>query len=350
MSSCDWINHFSHNPVTPLLESGNYAIEYFVRRDILEESVEDISTIWELKEVQKILKKQTSRGYWKSNSANKRRNPAQNYELLETYRHTNILVNMYGMNRKHPCIEKAADYLFSCQTDEDDIRGIIGEQYAPYYNGIIVSNLNRAGYADDPRVERIIKWLLSMRQNDGGWIIGSPGCMGNYSMEERNALTTQFVGTRHDFDRDQPFGHSGTGMVIRAFATHHIYCKSSEARHAAVLLATSFFKRNNHASYQHPDNWVRFKYPFWWTDLISALDSISLIGLPFDNPSIAEALKWFIDNQLPSGLWNHSYSKIHKYVENAKTRELRLWISLAILRVFKNFRNQDVSSQKTMVK
>ena len=340
MTSHDWLSHFNYNPINPLLDSGNYAVKYFVRRNLFEESVEDISSLWELKEVQKIIKKQNSRGYWKSNSPNRKRNPAQNYDLLETYRHTNILVNMYGMNRNHPCIEKAAEYLFSCQTVEGDIRGIIGEQYAPYYNGIIVSNLNNAGYTEDPRVERIMQWLLSMRQNDGGWIGGSPGCMGNYSKEEINALTTQFVGTRHDFDRDQPFGYQGTGMVIRAFATHPEYCKSGDALKAAELLAGSFFKKSNHTSYQHPDNWVRFKYPFWWTDLISALDSVSRIGLPPDHPRVAEALKWFVDNQLFSGLWNHSYSKIHKYVENAKTRELQLWISLAILHIFKNFLNR----------
>lgn len=256
---------------------------------------------------------------------------------METYRYTNILVNLYGLNREHPCIEKAVKYLFSCQTEEGDIRGIIGEQYAPYHNGIIVSNLNRAGYADDTRVERIIQWLLTMRQSDGGWIIGSPGCMGTYSTKERNALTTQFVGTRQDFDRDRPSGYAGTGMVIRAFATHPFHCKSLKAERAAELLADSLFKKNINRSYQHPDNWIRFKYPFWWTDLISALDSLSLMGFSQDHPGVAESLKWFIDNQFPTGLWKHSYSKIHKYVENSKTRELQLWISLAILRVFKTF-------------
>ncbi|MFC1489900.1 hypothetical protein ACFL6K_01695 [Candidatus Latescibacterota bacterium] len=337
MVSQDWVCNFNHNPFTPLIVSGNDAVTYFAKKFLLEESVEEVSALWELQEVKNIIKRQHSNGYWKSNSANKKKHPAQNYDLLETYRHVNILVNMYGLNREHPSIEKAAEYLFSCQTEEGDIRGIIGEQYAPYYNGIIVSNLNRSGYADDPRVEHIIQWLLTMRQHDGGWVIGSPGCMGKYSLKERDALTTQFIGTRQDFDRDQPSGHAGTGMVIRAFATHPLYCKSPESKHAAALLANALFEKNNHSSYQHPDNWVRFQYPFWWTDLISALDSLSLIGLSPDHPKIAKALRWFIENQLPTGLWKHSYSKIHTYIENDKTRELQLWISLAILRIFKTF-------------
>ncbi len=244
---------------------------------------------------------------------------------------------MYGLTREHPCIKRAAEYLFSCQTEEGDIRGILGEQYTPYYNGIFVSILNNAGYAKDSRVEHIIKWLLTMRQDDGGWVIGSPGCMGKYTKEERIALTTQFVGTRQDFDRALPFAHSGTGMVIRAFATHAIHRKSLEAKKAAELLVSYFFKKDNHSSYQHPDNWVRFKFPFWWTDLISALDSVSLMGFPRDNEKIAEALQWFVKNQESSGLWKSSYSKIHKNSENSKTRELQLWISLAILRIFKRY-------------
>jgi hypothetical protein len=337
MTTSNWLSQFRRNPIKPLLESNNPAIIYFVKRDLLEEPVEGIHIIWQLAEAHRIIKKQHSKGYWKSNSANIKKHPAQNYRLLVTFRYTNILVNRYALNREHPCMEKAAEYLFSCQTEEGDIRGILGEQYAPYYNGILVSTLNRAGYAADPRVERIIQWLLTMRQSDGGWVIGSPGCMGTYSMEERNALTTQFTGTRRDFDRSQPSGHAGTGMVLRAFATHPLHCKAGKAQRAAELLANSLFKKNMHTSYRHPDNWVRFKYPFWWTDLISALDSLSLMGFSQNHPKVAEAFQWFIDNQLATGLWKHSYSKIHKYVENAKTRELQLWISLAIVRVFKAF-------------
>ncbi len=337
MELLDWMKIFNYNLIVPLLESKNRAIKYFTLRDLLHHDVEPISIIWELPIVQKLIKNQHSKGYWLSTSPNKSKHPAQNYELLETFRHTNILVNKYELTIEHKCMEKAAEYFFSCQTEEGDIRGIIGEQYAPYYNGIITSNLILAGYGDDPRVEEIIQWLLTMRQDDGGWIIGSPGCMGSYSKEERIALTTQHVGTRQDFNRALPFGHAGTGMVIRALATHPYYRSSSEAKKAGLLLAKSLFKRNNYSSYKHPDNWVRFKYPFWWTDLISVLDSLSLINIPRNHENVTKALEWFIEKQQHSGLWKHSYSKIHKYSENSKTKELQLWISLAILRIFKRY-------------
>jgi len=68
-------------------------------------------------------------------------------------------------------VGKAAEYIFSFQTPEGDIRGFIGNQYATYYTGYILALLIQAGYVDDPRVEKGMQWLLEMRQNDGGWTV-----------------------------------------------------------------------------------------------------------------------------------------------------------------------------------
>lgn len=74
------------------------------------------------------------------------------------------------LSEKHPQVEAAAEFLFSCQTPEGDLRGISANQYATYYTGAIMSTLIQAGYYDDPRIERGFQWLLAMRQDDGGWI------------------------------------------------------------------------------------------------------------------------------------------------------------------------------------
>ena len=131
--------------------------------------------------------------------------------------------------------------------------------------------------------------------------------------------------------------HAGTGMVIRAFAVHPRYRRTKEAKTAALLLTSQFFKKDNSASYQAVDNWVNFKYPFFWTDLISALDSVSLIGIRKDDKNVQTALDWLRDHQLKSGLWKNTYSRIHKTTVNKKALEARLWISLAICRIFKRY-------------
>jgi hypothetical protein len=124
-------------------------------------------------------------------------------------------------------------------------------------------------------------------------------------------------------------------MVLRAFAVHPKYRKSNEAKIAANLLKSRFFQPDSYSSYRAASYWVRFL--FWWPNLITALDSLSLMGFSKDDPDIQKALDWLIDNQEPNGLWKTTYVKGKKEIENKKNKECKLWISLAISRIFKRF-------------
>jgi len=199
--------------------------------------------------------------------------------------------------------------------------------------------LIKAGYVDDIRTKQAFDWLLSMRQKDGGWVIGSPGMISrHFTMEEKNKLTSDVTyPAAQYFNASKPFSAAGTGMVLRAFAEHPRNKQSAAAQKAAQLLNSKLFKKDNWSSYQHPDNWLRFQYPFWWTNLISALDTLSKIGVPKTDPHITHALNWLIDQQQPDGLWKYSYSCIHKNKTNTKTKAMQPWISLCILRVMKQF-------------
>ena len=330
-----WKKILKYCPLEALLASEKEAIVYLTKRDLMDIEVSPVSYLWNLPESGQILKKMKSEGYWKSLTKNRVKAPAVNYDLFETFKQFSKLVEMYGLNRSHESIAKAAEYLFSCQTDEGDIRGIIGNQYAPYYTGLILSHLINAGYKNDERVDKAFDWLTDMRQNDGGWVIGSPGCFGEYSRQEYNILTTHNVETKRDFDWTKPFSHSGTGIVIRAFAVHEKYCKTDVAQKAATLLKSQFFKKDNYNSYKASDNWVNFKYPFFWTDLVSAMDSISRIAPSVSDKDISKAVEWFIDNQMENGLWKNTYSRIHKNISNNKTYEIQLWVTLSICRILK---------------
>lgn len=333
------LSKFKYIPLKPLLESENDAIIYFTKRDFLEEKVESIDYIWDLPEVQKILKNQIDDGSWPS-KVKKNENSGVKYPLIETWKHLRFLIQQYEMDKIHPTIQKAAEFIFSCQTDEGDIRGILANQYAPYYTGAIIYLLIKAGYGDDPRIEKAFNWLLEMRQDDGGWVIGSPGIIGMPHLNPAglNDLTSnKDRETAKAFDKSKPFSAAGTGMVLRSFAVHPTYTKSENALTAARLLKSKFFKKDNWSSYEHFDNWIRFQYPFWWTNLVSALDSLSLMGFSKEDKDIKNALSWLIEHQEQDGLWKISYSKIHKAPDNKKTFENRLWITLAIGRIFKRF-------------
>ena len=331
----EWHKQFKYDPIKPLIESNNPAVFYFTRRDLLQQKVEPAADVlWSLPAAQRILNKQQPGGHWIYPGKN------EDYLLLATFQNLQTLVYQYSFDRTHPAIAGACEYLFSCQTEEGDIRGFIGNQYAPYYTGIVLALLINAGYEDDQRIDKGLLWLLSMRQDDGGWVIGSPGWLGikNFKWSDIAEITAdKKAETLKVFDKSQPFSHAGTGMVIRAFAAHPRYRKSPEALRAAQLLKSHFFKEDNYNSYKHPDNWIRFEFPFWWNNLLAALDSLSLIGIPPTDKDIKAALDWFIANQQENGMWKISYSKIHKAPPNSKTDEERLWISLAVCRIFQRY-------------
>ena len=168
----NWRKELRVDPIPSLISAKNRTIEYFTRRDILDEEVESIETLWELPEVKKILHKQQEDGSWKYPGGVKEHLRSQeDYNQLETFRILGELVEKYGLNNKHPKIRKAADFLFHRQTEEGDFRGIYGNQYSPNYSAAIMELLIKAGYQDNSHIDKGFSWLLSIRQSDGGWAI-----------------------------------------------------------------------------------------------------------------------------------------------------------------------------------
>ena len=324
-----WQTQLKFDPLPALLASGDAALTAFVRRDLLGEEGVSIARLAQLPGAQRILKRQLLDGSW-DRPTNKKDHPAINTALIETWRQFRFLVQRYGCDRNDPPTARAAEFLFACQTQAGDFRGFLANQYATYYTGAIMGLLIEAGYADDPRIEQGFRWLLAMRQADGGWTI--PILTHNFDGATMVRLTSQYAEAVEP-DRSKPFSHNWTGMILRAFAAHPEHRDSEAARVGAQLLKSRFFQPDCYSSYQDASYWVRFEYPFWWNNLVAALDSISRIDPSRDKP-LEQALDWLIDHQEEDGLWKATYVS-GKEVHNAKARETRLWVSLAICRILK---------------
>jgi len=319
----NWQKELRVDPTSALISSSNKAIEYFARRDLLDEKVEPIETLWELPEVKRILHKQQVDGSWKYPGGGKEHLRSQeDYNQLETYRILGELVEKYGLNNGHPVIRMAAEFLFTRQTDGGDFRGIYGNQYSPNYSAAIMELLIKAGYDGDPRIEKGFQWLLSIRQNDGGWAIPLRTVNAKYA----DALKAEIIKP----DLTKPFSHLVTGVVLRAFAAHQKYRRSKEAIQAGELLASRFFRKDTYPDRQTPDFWARVRFPFWFTDIVSALDSLSLMGFTEENPNIYGALNWLKSRREDDGLFDLKLQK-------GKDEDLKFWICLAICRLFKRF-------------
>ncbi len=319
----EWLNELEYNPLDTLLESDSRAIILFTQRDLLDKasSVEDL---WQLPEPQRILRKQKVNGAWTYPGGKKSIRTQENYDQIETYRNLGILVEEFGFNKKHEAVRNAAEFFLTFQTEKGDLRGIYGNQYSPNYTAGITELLIKAGYTDDARIERVFQWMLSIRQEDGGWAIPlrTQDC-------RLDVITAGFETIEPDMSK--PFSHMVTGVVLRAFAAHPAYRRSKEARQAGQLLLSNLFAKDNYPDRGAPSFWLGFSFPFWFTDLISALDSLSLLGFSKREPQVDRALRWFIDSQQKNGLWEL------KILKGRNKDVLKLWLALAICRIFKRF-------------
>jgi hypothetical protein len=325
--TANWRNELKADPIAAMLSSTDEALLYFVRRDLLEEDPGSVSQLWDLPGALKPLNKQQPAGCWDRPQSQKK-HPDINYQLIETWKVFRFLVEKYGFTREHPAAARAAEFILSCQSKEGDIRGFLANQYATYYTGALLGLLVKAGYEGDPRLEKGMQWLLSMRQDDGGWSV--PLITLDLDSKIIYRLSSQYAAPLPP-DRTRPFSHNWTGMVLRAFAAHSGYRGSEEARAVARLLKSRFFQPDVYTSYQDANYWLRFEYPFWWNNLVSALDAVTLID-PVRDQDLDQALEWLISHQEPDGMWKTTYVP-GKEQDNARTRELRPWISLAICRV-----------------
>jgi hypothetical protein len=301
-----------------LLALPDQALHYFAQRDLLGDVEAAADTLWTLPIPPRLLKRQQKDGSWRYP-----RPTAEyfNHDLIETFRNLGILIEMYGFRIEHPAIRRAAEYIFSCQTSEGDIRGVLGTQYMPYYHAAILELLLKAGSIEDRRVIGGLDWLLSMRQDDGGWIVPLQALPASEQTEEI------WSAPPIPPDRAIPSSHLATGMVLRALAAHPRYRLRVESQEAGVLLKRRFFSPDAYGSRRAPHYWVKFQFPYWWPNLLTSLDSLSQMGFALDDADIASGVECFILHQEPDGLWPTGYDK------GRKAALMRGWVGLAIYRV-----------------
>ncbi len=316
-----WKNKLKFDPLPLLLSSKNQAIVYFTKRDLLGESVGNIEDLWIVPEAKKLLKQQQSNGSWNYSKSSSRTNFKTDYTQYRTWWILNRLIDMYGFNKKHPAIKKAAEFMFSFQTQEGDFRGVYGNQYTPNYSASILELLSKAGYHNDSRIKKGFSWLLSIKQDDGGWAI--PFRTKGMALEAINNPTCIKQ------DKSKPFSHLITGIVLHAFATHPVYKKDKSAKVAGELLTSRFFERDKYPDRQTVEYWKKLAYPFQMTDFLTSLDSLSLIGFTTENDKIKKAIKWIKDQQKKDGLFTKKLT--------GKNQDYPLWISFVICKVFKRF-------------
>jgi hypothetical protein len=319
----NWLNHLSYDPIEPLLSSGYDNVIYFTKRDLLDKKVGDIRELWKTKKARRIVGRQKSDGRWEYPNPKERVRKKEHYDLLETYRQLGFLVEFYGFDKRHPAIRRAREFVFKYQSKEGDIRGIYWNQYSPNYSAGFFELFIKAGYANDKGILRGLEWLLSMRQDDGGWAIP-------IRTAKEKIASWMDHGPPIQPDRSKRFSYMITGVVLRAFAYHPEYKKRKEIKDAAELVLSRLFKRDYYPDRNTVEFWTKFSFPFWYTDLIAVLDPISHLRFRPDHPKVSEGLGWFIDKQKEEGTWDL------KLLKGDKQKQPN-WMALTICKLFKKY-------------
>jgi len=192
-----------------------------------------------------------------------------------------------------------------------------GNQYSPNYSASIAEFLIKAGYWDI-RIEKSLNWLLQMRQDDGGWAI--PLRTRNRALEALNEKDTI------ELDKTKPFSHSITGIVLRPFSLVTAFRKT--VNDAGLLLANRVFTRDKYSDRIGAEYWTKFTYPYHWTDILSTIDTLTLLGIT-NHPKINEILNWFEKHKQQDGLYDVNV------MAGAKYKAIKYWITLQYLTVLK---------------
>jgi hypothetical protein len=307
-----------HDPLPHLLRTSNDSLRYLVRRDLLGERGLRAEGSWLQPQVRKLVRSQGKDGSWRYPGRRPGEATGEDYEYLETYRNLATLVECYALDKHHRSVADAIEYMLSKQTAEGDIRGIYGNQYSPNYTAAVLELIVKAGHDHDRRVERGYEWLMNIRMLDGGWAV---------------PMRTHGIGTIKETlssdpippDRSKPSSHWTTGVVLRAFAVHPKWSRISEVHLAGEILKSRFFKPDRYVDRRASEFWTKFSYPFWFTDLASALDSLSRLSFPGDDPDIMRAVSYFHSRQRPDGSFDL------KVLRNGN-HDVGDWVGLSICR------------------
>jgi len=311
-----------------LLARGNLPILYWLKKDILEVPIER-----EQKNLQKfaarirILESQRTNGGWCKKKYEGHPRWEKTYFIVETLRNAFHLHN-FGSTYKDEGIKMMIDFLYSTQTREGDFRGAYLNEYAPTYHALTLEVLCKFGLDDDPRTQKAFRWLMRHRQDDGGWVIPYR-TIDKAELRDRYTLKAQLKLSPVKPDKSMPFSHLVTGMVVRALASSSTWRTHKNTKKAGELLLTRFFKPDKYEDRHLAGYWEEITYPFWATDVLSTLDSLSVIGFDLEDPQIQQAVNWLLKRQTSDGYWKSGLKKA--------VLEDHLWITLAVMRVLKRF-------------
>ncbi len=266
------------------------------------------------------LRTQRAKGFWE---AREPRNVAEYVDFLyfPPYLSTNwraLVLADLGLDSSHPKVRKIAELLF-----EYKLR--LSSPFNFYHEEVCISAntarmLIRFGYGEDPRVRRLLDWLIEDQREDGGWNCsqGTPGTLDAWE-------------------------------ALAAFAALPKAKRSPPMDRAIEKGAEFYLERKLLEEGAKYPPWFRLHYPnHYFYDFLVGLDVLTQLGFAGD-ARLGPALDLLRGKRRPDGTW--LLDKVHPdigtgikvYSNPRKVRPLEIeapgrpskWITLKALTVLK---------------
>ncbi len=211
-----------------------------------------------------ILRLQRSDGTWQPNETGLYRPKylATNWMML-------ILTDLC-LTSENPGVKHGCDLFFNnwLKSGHDE------SEYEVCVVGNLARILLKCGYADDPRVRRLINWLLEAQKGDGGW---------------------------HCFPSDT--GTLDCWEPLAAFAAIPRRQWTGKLKQSVERGAEFYLERHLFNEGRRYEPWFRFHYPVhYYYDVLIGLDTLTALGYG-DDRRLRPALQILEDRKLSNGKW-----------------------------------------------
>lgn len=296
-----------------LLEDTNPSVKYFTLRWLFDKSKDDTEVITasrliaESDSIQKLLRRQKPEGYWGTESR-----PHHGTR-------GNLLLLMWLGYRGNEGVKRAMDYRINGCLQEDGSYGIElkGQMVKlPCYGANLLRQMLWFGYKDDPRVQKLLDWLVTIQGEDGVWPCVS---------------------------KVRPFSCSwATADVLRAYRdlpAEWLTPKIVKSRRLAVEM----FLNSNLYEYgkEKPSSrWFEFGFPLQWDSDILEVMGLLASDITPDEERIQSGLNLILEKQDIKGRWpceKHPTGGgwMKKFIEFDELGKPSKWVTLHAIKMLK---------------
>jgi hypothetical protein len=250
-----------------------------------------------------------------------------------------VLLHDYCVSPEEGYVKNALEKMLSWQNMEGYIEGPSPDMIpSPFYNGMALSALMKFSRSlEDPKVTKLVDWLMRMQRHDGGWNI--PFIQDVKLLPEyRHLKMDEFIDIvrRGEISYDPcafkniPSCYWSTVGVLTGLA----WVPPTDPRMKDIALGgdfilDGFFKKNYHSSFcKSEKHWTTLKYPTYFGSGYWALGSVLYLGFGPEDQRTEKPIRWLLQARAKDGFWYHK-ERPHQLQDQ--------WLTVSILMVLRHY-------------